>query len=55
MKKYEVLTDESIFEIKRAINFLETINDLLAPNNSVVLIADNVSKLKAIIKNVQDE
>lgn len=55
MKTYQVLTDESIFEIKRAINFLETFNEQFELPRSKALIADNVEKLKAIIKDVTED
>jgi hypothetical protein len=51
MKKYEVLTDESILQLKRAIGCLEVYSEQFPSP----ITAEVIENLKAIIKNVQDE
>jgi hypothetical protein len=50
MKAIQVLTQESIYTIERAIMHLETYNDVLPHKTTPEVIAD----LKAIIKDVND-
>jgi flagellin-specific chaperone FliS len=49
LKSVQVLTDESIYQIERAINFLKTFNESV--NN--VRVYENIDKLKAIIEDVK--
>ena len=49
LKKYQVLTDESIFKIKFTIGLLEIFNK--EQNNK--LVKQNIEDLKAIIEDVQ--
>lgn len=49
LKPIQILTQESILEIKRAIGFLEVYSDKFPSP----LVADNIEKLKAIIKDCE--
>jgi hypothetical protein len=49
LKPIQVLTDESIHQINRAINFLEVFNEEV----KIERVVDNIEKLKAIIEDVK--
>ena len=51
MKAIQVLTQESIYTIERAIMYLETYNDTLPYEKTLEVIAE----LKAIVKDVNDK
>ena len=51
MKAIQVLTQESIYTIERAIMFLETYNNVIPYDKTPEVIAD----LKAIVENVKDD
>ena len=51
MKAIQVLTQESIYTIERAIMYLETYNDVVPYEKTPEVIAE----LKAIVKDVNDK